>query len=105
MNTILSKHEPLKQNLQTLSPSCGFREHAWPLILTAILVLGLYPAFRLARLPFSIDLIGMAGAYWVGTGLRAMFLAIVLYVACMPYHETLKPLLCRYSAEKVRWIA
>lgn len=105
MDTTLSKHEPLKQNLQTLSPNLGLREHGWHLTLTAILTLALFPAFRLARLPFSIDLIGMAGAYWVGTGLRAMFLAIVLYVACTPYNESLKPVLRRYSAEKTRWIA
>jgi PAP2 superfamily len=97
--------EPLKQDMQTSVTGISLREHVWHFSVTAILALGLYPAFRLARLPFSIDLIGMASAYWVGTGLRAMFLAIVLYVACMPYHETLKPLLHRYSAEKVRWIA
>src|SRR5262245_647198 len=81
------------------------RGHVWHFIVTAILAAALYPAFRLTRLPFSIDFMGMVGAYWVGTGLRAMFFAIVLYLACTPYHESLMPLLRRYSAEKIRWVA
>jgi PAP2 superfamily len=96
---------PLKQDTVTSDASIQLREHAWHFTVTAILALGLFPAFRLARLPFSIDLIGMASAYWVGTGLRAAFFAIVLYVTCRPYDETLKPMLRRYSAEKARWVA
>ena len=101
----MSVATPLQQDTLTSTASIQLREHAWHFTVTAILALGLFPAFRLARLPFSIDLIGMASAYWVGTGLRAAFFAILLYVNCRPYDETLKPVLRRYSAEKARWVA
>ena len=69
-------------------------------VLTVAFLLALVPLFHRARLPLSIDLAEMAGAYWVGTGVRAVFCAVVLYLLCFPWAVTVAPVLRRLSESK-----
>src|SRR5882762_8102038 len=41
-------------------------------VLTLLLAAALIPAFRLAKLPLAMDILGMASAYWVGTAVSAV---------------------------------
>jgi len=67
-----------------------------------ILLLLLFPAFRLARLPFRIDLVGFAGSYWIGTAAAGAFFAIVFAIIGLPLEQTLMPCLSRYGEKKGR---
>ena len=69
-------------------------------LLTAAFLLALFPLFHTAALPLSIDLAEMAGAYWVGTGVRAVFCAVLLYVLCFPWAVTVAPVLRRFRESK-----
>ncbi len=69
-------------------------------VLTAAFLLALVPLFHRARLPLSIDVAEMAGAYWVGTSVRAVFCAVVLYLLCFPWAVTVAPVLRRFSESK-----
>jgi hypothetical protein len=67
-----------------------------------ILILLLFPAFSLARLPFAIDLGQIAGAFWGGTAVDAVAMAILLMVIGFPLDQTLLPCWSRYRAQKGR---
>jgi hypothetical protein len=69
-------------------------------LLTAAFLLALLPLFHRARLPLSIDLAEMAGAYWVGTCVRAVFCAVLLYVLCFPWSATVVPVWRRFRESK-----
>src|SRR5207302_9106907 len=71
--------------------------HWW---LTAAFLLALFPLFHRAALPLSIDLADMAGAYWAGTGVRAVFCAVLLYVLCFPWAVTVAPVFQRFRESK-----
>lgn len=68
----------------------------------AILSLLLIPAFILARLPFRMDFLSFAGAYWGGTFARSAFLAVLLYILGCPLEQTLVPVVRRFRAQKAR---
>src|SRR5260370_8624388 len=70
-------------------------------ILTTAFLLALFPLFRRAALPLSIDLREIGGAYWLGTGVKAVFCAVVLYVLCFPWAATGAPAVRRIWENKV----
>ncbi len=70
-------------------------------ILTTAFLLALFPLFRRAALPLSIDLREIGGAYWLGTGVKAVFCAVVLYVLCFPWAATGAPAVRRFWENKV----
>src|SRR5260370_14048755 len=69
-------------------------------ILTTAFLLALFPLFRRAALPLSIDLREIGGAYWLGTGVKAVFCAVVLYVLCFPWAATGAPAVRRFWGNK-----
>jgi len=71
-------------------------------IYIGVLLLLLFPVYRLARLPFRIDLAGISEAYWGGTAVSAAFFAILLVLIGLPIDETLLPCLSRYREKKGR---
>ncbi len=73
-----------------------------PLILSFLLAVALVPAFHFARLPLAIDIPGMASAYWLGTTVRALFVAVVLALIGFPAELTWLPICRRYWSEKAR---
>lgn len=68
----------------------------------AVTTLLLIPAFILARLPFRMNFMEFAGAYWGGEFAHSAFLAIVLYVLGFPLEQTLLPVLRRFQEQKAR---
>jgi len=65
-------------------------------------LLFLIPLFKAARLPFRIDVLGMAGAYLAGTLSSGAFGAILLaLIYCSP-KVTVRPWLARLNAQKGR---
>lgn len=70
-------------------------------LLGSLLVL-VVPAFKLAHLPLRFDVAELTAAYWGGTGLQAVFLAINLAMIGLPLKDTVRPGLARYREEKVR---
>jgi hypothetical protein len=75
------------------------------IIVTLLAAGGLWPAFHRAGLPFRLDFAGMASAYWMGTAVRAGFVAILLALIGLPADQTWKPLVRRYWSQKGRLIA
>jgi hypothetical protein len=69
---------------------------------TASFLIALFPLFHFARLRLRIDLVEIGGAYWLGTGVRAVFCAVLLYVLCFPWAETGKPAFNRFRYN--RWL-
>ncbi len=65
-------------------------------------LLFLTPLFKAARLPFRIDVFGMAGAYWAGTLSSGAFGAILLTLICCSPKVTVRPWLARHNAQKGR---
>jgi hypothetical protein len=74
------------------------------MFVTLLVGLGLWPAFHLAGLPLRVDFAGMASAYWIGTAVRAGFVAILLALIGLPADQTWKPLLRRHWSQKGRLI-
>lgn len=72
--------------------------------LLATLSLLVIPAFLLAHLPFRIDLLGFAGAYWMGTASHGAFVAILLMLFGLPFRQTLTSFFQRYRRQKARII-
>jgi hypothetical protein len=70
-------------------------------IFTAAFLLALFPLFRRAALPLSIDLKEIGGAYWLGTGVKAVFGAVLLYVLCFPWAVTGAPAVRRFWQSKL----
>jgi hypothetical protein len=71
-------------------------------VILCVLILLLFPAFTLARLPFGIDLVQIATAFWGGTAVDSAAMAIFLVVVGFPLDQTLMPVWSRYRAQKVR---
>ena len=67
---------------------------------TTAFLIALIPLFSFARLPLRVDLAEIGGAYWGGTGVRALFCGILLYAICFPWAETGKPLVDRLLQNK-----
>lgn len=63
----------------------------------------LFPLFHFAHLPFRLDLGDMGGAYWVGSGVRAVFCATFLYVLAFPWKDTVRPVIDRFYSKW--WLA
>ena len=77
----------------------GYRIPLHWFVTTAFLI-ALIPLFHFARLPLRIDLAEISGAYWIGTGVRALFCGILLYTVCFPWAETGKPVVNRLRQNK-----
>lgn len=71
--------------------------------LLALLASLIIPAFAAAHLPVRIDLLALAGAYWGGTAVRAVFVAATLALLGSPV-RTFVPMLERYHREKIRFL-
>jgi hypothetical protein len=74
-------------------------------LLLATLSIGVFVGFLIARLPFRIDLRWFISAYWGGTAVQAMFAAVLLYVAGLPFRQTLLPMWRRYTGQKILFVA
>jgi PAP2 superfamily len=72
--------------------------------ITIILVIGLIPAFHLARLPFRVNWEGFLSAYWMGLSVQSIFAATLVYVMGFPLRKTLIPLWGHYWRQKVRFL-
>ena len=68
--------------------------------ISAVFFIALFPLFHLARLPLRIDIAEIGGAYWLGTGVRAVFCAVLLYLLCFPWAETGRPAIDRFRQNK-----
>lgn len=68
--------------------------------LLAIPSLLLYPIFRSAHLPLSLDFLDIVSAYWVGMASRAVFTFLVFVVIAFPAQQTFLPVIRRYWAHK-----
>jgi hypothetical protein len=75
------------------------------LLLIAVLVAALFPAFITAHLPFRIDLVTFVSAYWGGTAAQAIFVAILLCVAGLSFDHTLLPMWRLCVKQKTRFVA
>ena len=73
-------------------------------ILTALLLLGLWPAFRWAGLEFILDWPRLLTVFWVSLTLRSMFVAILLCIAAFPLKQTLAPFWTRCLKDKPRLV-
>ena len=71
-------------------------------ILTALLLAGVVPAFRLVGLQFNFDWPRLLTTYWVSLTLQSLFVAIILYVAAFPLRETVIPFWKRCFGDKLR---
>jgi hypothetical protein len=84
--------------------SHGYR-HSVPLTrfdyaLIGVLLLFLFPAFKIARLPLRFAFADLAGAYWGGSAVHSVFVAVLLAVAGLPLRQTVMPVLRRYREKK-----
>ena len=70
--------------------------------LLAILLALVVPAFKVARLPFQVDFLGLAEAYWGGTAVRAIFAAVILSLLASKPRFIFAPMLQRYRRQKLR---
>ena len=68
--------------------------------LLGIPILMLLPLFKLARLPFRIDPLEIAGSYFGGTCVPGAYTAIILLLLTFPPHRTVGPLLARFRKKK-----
>lgn len=68
--------------------------------LVAIPALLLYPIFRSAHLPLSLDLVDIVSAFWLGMASRAVFTFLVFVVIAFPAQQTFLPMMRRYRAQK-----
>lgn len=64
----------------------------------------LIPAFIVTKLRPSVDWPVLLGAYWMGLAARAVFCAVILFIAGFPLDQTLKPAWQRYRCEPARFI-
>jgi len=71
-------------------------------LLTLLMMVALVPVFRFARLPLRIDLLGMAGAYWLGTASHALFVAVLLAAVGLPLQQTFLPVIQHYRQQPMR---
>ena len=72
------------------------------LLLLVALSMASFFGFAMGRLPFRIDFGEFASAYWGGTAARAIFAAVLLCIAGLPFHQTLSPIWRRYKQQKIR---
>ena len=70
--------------------------------LLGLLSLLLIPTLILARLPFRIDFVAFANAYWLATFARSAFLSVLIYLVGYPPGQTLMPALRRFGNESAR---
>ena len=94
------------ENLRDDAHLTGERRLCWltrfDYIYIGILILLLFPAFKLAHLPFQVDYAGIATAFWGGTTVAAAFFAVLFIFIALPIEETLLPFLSRLQAQKGR---
>jgi hypothetical protein len=74
-------------------------------LLLATLSMGVFVGFMVARLPFRIDLGWFTSAYWGGTAAQAMFAAVLLCIAGLPFDQTLLPMWRRYTGKRILFVA
>lgn len=73
-------------------------------IVFAILLLLIFPAFRLAHLPFRFNFPSMVAAFWGGTVVEAIYFAVLLGMIGLPFKRTLMPCLARYHDQKILFL-
>jgi len=71
-------------------------------ILTAVLLLGVGPAFRWVGLEFIFDWPRLLATFWVSLTLRSLFVAVLLCIAAFPLKQTLVPFWQRCTKDKPR---
>lgn len=70
---------------------------------TALFVAILFPLFYFQHLPFRVDLGDLDAAYWIGSGMPAVFFAVLLYVVTFSWQDTVRPVIHRFCLKW--WLA
>src|SRR4030095_1493433 len=73
-------------------------------IITAVLLVGLIPAFRHAGLAFDFNWPRLLTIYWVSLFLRSTFIAVFLCILSFPLQETLVPFWERCRKDRGRLV-
>jgi hypothetical protein len=85
-----------------MGKSTVFRYLHW--ILTALLLLGVVPAFRWVGLEFNFDWPRLLTIYWIGLTLQSLFATTLLCIVTFPLEQTLLPFWKRCLDDKLRLI-
>ncbi|MFZ0743721.1 MAG: phosphatase PAP2 family protein [Terracidiphilus sp.] len=103
----LDEHPSLGTGLEARRPG-GARRFCeltiFDYVFVGVLLLLLFPAFSVARLPFRVDLARFTSSYWGGTAVIAVFCAIVYAIVGLPLRQTLIPFFLRYRRQKGRFV-
>jgi PAP2 superfamily len=70
--------------------------------LSGILAAAIVPAFLSVHLPLAVNWGRLIPIYWVGLAVRAVLVAVVLFVVGFPLEQTLRPLFIHYKNQKSR---
>jgi hypothetical protein len=70
--------------------------------LSGALGAAIFPCFKVAHLPFSINWQRLVPLYWVGLTERAVLAAVILAVIGLPARSTVRPLWSHFMAQKAR---